>query len=162
MIHSIKRNSAYLRFGLICLVITNAPAANDPETQPAPIPVPGVAVQPSILKSSWLIEDIEKNGVADGVKSFIHFDSAEKVTGKGGVNRFFGNCKLAGDKLSFGPLATTRMAGPKPNMDQERRFLAALKKVSSFKLDEKDVLHFFNAEGQEILRMSRMVEMQKE
>lgn len=161
MKYPIRRACASLIVGLTCFSISSVSAANDSDSKPESIPVPGVAIQPTILRSSWLVEEIEKIAVVEGVKSFIRFDSDEKVTGKAGVNRFFGSSKLAGDKLSFGRMGTTRMAGPQPNMDQERRFLKALGKVHSFKLDEKDLLYFFNAEGQEIMRMSRMVEMEK-
>jgi|TARA_B110000495_G_C22625716_1_gene372553 hypothetical protein len=43
-------------------------------------------------------------------------------------------------------------------MDKEQRFHAALQKARPFKIDENDLLHFFDADGNQILRMSRMAE----
>ncbi len=141
---------------LPCLIHTASAALPDPAPVPAPpVPqTPGI-VQPGIVGSSWLAEDIGKKGVIDNARTFIRFDSPEKVSGSGGVNRFNGTCKLAGDKLSFGPLMSTRMAGPPAVMDQEAKFLAALAKVTAFKLDENDLLHLLDKDGQELLRLSR-------
>ena len=35
-----------------------------------------------------------------------------RVSGSGGINRLMGDYTLTSDRLSFGVLATTRMAGP--------------------------------------------------
>ncbi len=58
-----------------------------------------------------------------------------RVTGSGGVNRLTGHFALSGDELRFGPLATTRMAGPENAMQRETAFLAALERVTSYALD---------------------------
>jgi heat shock protein HslJ len=59
------------------------------------------------------------------VQSTIEFDDGH-VFGRGGVNTFRGGCELVGDQLTFGPLATTLMAGPEEAMDQEYRWLQSL------------------------------------
>lgn len=48
------------------------------------------------------------------------------VTGQGGVNNFTGTYTLSGKDISFGPLASTKMAGPPESMEQETRFFQAL------------------------------------
>ena len=58
-----------------------------------------------------------------------------RVTGSGGVNRLTGHFALSGDELRFGPLATTRMAGPEGAMRREDAFFAALARVTSYALD---------------------------
>ena len=42
---------------------------------------------------------------------------------------------MSENELRFGPLATTRMAGPEDAMQRERAFLAALERVTSYELD---------------------------
>lgn len=111
--------------------------------------------RPRIIGSSWLVEDIDHKGVIDDARTFIHFDTAEKVSGSGGVNHFNGLYTLDGDKLAFGALAATRMAGAPAVMAQEASFLKALAAVRSCKLDENDLLHFCDSKDREILRMSR-------
>ena len=58
-----------------------------------------------------------------------------RVSGSGGVNLLTVTFVLAENELRFGPLATTRMAGPEDAMRREQAFLAALEKVTSYELD---------------------------
>jgi heat shock protein HslJ len=46
-----------------------------------------------------------------------------------------GTFALAEGELSFGPLATTLMAGPEEAMQLEQAFLDALARVTSYSLD---------------------------
>lgn len=55
------------------------------------------------------------------------------VSGFGGCNRLAGSFTVAGDRLSFGPLAGTRMACPNSEW-YERDFLAALEKVARWRI----------------------------
>lgn len=153
-----KSTSVFFAISLACFSVACASASQEDGNKPVPSTAPEIAAKAGILGNSWRVEKIGEKRVIDGVKTFILFETAKKVTGGGGVNRFFGSCKIEGDQLSFGPQGSTRRGGPKPNMDQEQRFHEALQKVSSFKIDENDLLHFFDADGNEILRMSRMAE----
>ena len=51
------------------------------------------------------------------------------------MNRLTGTFALSESELRFGPLATTRMAGPESSMQREQSVLAALERVSSYELD---------------------------
>jgi heat shock protein HslJ len=65
----------------------------------------------------------------------IVFDTAKmSVSGFSGVNRFFGGYERDGEKLKFGPLAGTRMAGPPEDMKTETAFLGALESVSQWRI----------------------------
>lgn len=55
-----------------------------------------------------------------------------RLAGFGGCNRVMGSYKLDSDTLSFGPLASTRMACAAPNI--EASFLAALERVQFWKI----------------------------
>lgn len=159
-IHFIPTSGFLMKFTSIALPLCLAAlTACDPARNAAPEPAnettPAPVKKPEIIGSSWLVEDIEAKGVIDNARTFIRFDSAEMVSGSGGVNTFGGPCTLDGDKLGFGAFRATRMAGPPAVMNQERAFFAALANVRSFKLDENDLLHFLDADGREILRLSR-------
>ena len=56
------------------------------------------------------------------------------------------------DELRFGPLATTRMAGPESAMQREAAFLAALERVTSYALDGRTLT--FSADDDVIARLS--------
>lgn len=60
---------------------------------------------------------------------FVAFKSEGDVVGSGGCNNFFGSFTQNGRLISFGPLASTRMACPQPIMDAERDFLQLLENV---------------------------------
>lgn len=94
-------------------------------------------VAPETLNGTWNIVEIEETAVtADSLAPtpFIGFDLAEgRLYGNSGCNRMMGTFQLdsleaAG--LTFGPIASTRMACP--DMTTERNVLAALGKATAF------------------------------
>ncbi len=56
---------------------------------------------------------------------------ADTVAGSAGCNDYNGSYKLDGDKVTIGPLATTRKACDQAIMDQETEFLTALQTPST-------------------------------
>jgi len=60
----------------------------------------------------------------------IAFEAPDKVSGKGGCNRYLGAFKLDAERLAIGPLGATRMACPKEEMDVEKRFLDLAPRVT--------------------------------
>ena len=64
--------------------------------------------------------------------------TAEKkqASGFSGVNHFFGGYEKEGEKLEFGALAGTRMAGPPEAMELEREFPSMLANVTRFRINE--------------------------
>ena len=61
---------------------------------------------------------------ANSDDQFVAFKTGGEVIGYGGCNRFFGTYDQSGDALTFGPLASTKMACP--NLQQEQDFMQAL------------------------------------
>ena len=112
------------------------------------------APRPSLVGNSWLAEDIENKGVIDNARSFIRFDAPDKVSGNGGINKFGGSCTLEGEKLTFGPMRSTKMAGPPAVMNQEASFHQALDKVKSFKFDGNSSLFLNDGDGKPVLRLT--------
>ncbi len=76
-----------------------------------------------------------------------------RVSGTGGINRLMGSYMLDGSSLSFGPLATTMMAGPPEAMEEERRFLADLALVTQWSVDG-DELVLGDSDHGELLRLA--------
>jgi len=125
---------------------------------PAPSPVNPSPVnpspQPALVGNFWLAEDIENKGVIDNARSFIRFDAPDKVSGNGGINKFSGSCTLEDANLTFGPMRSTKMAGPPAVMNQETAFHQALAKVKSFKFDENGTLFLNDGDGKAVLRLA--------
>ncbi len=76
--------------------------------------------------STWVVTSLDEESLDVDDPPTIGFDDEGHVSGGAGVNRFTGTWSLDEDVLVFGPLATTRMAGPPEQMDLERRFLDVL------------------------------------
>lgn len=73
--------------------------------------------------------------VTDGYnkKTSIGF-TGDRVYGCSGINRYFGDFKVSGEKLVFGEFGLTRMGGSQKEMTQELQFLDLLKNNKSVKL----------------------------
>ncbi|MBM4485507.1 META domain-containing protein [Rhodococcus hoagii] len=65
----------------------------------------------------------------------LTIDDAGQVTGSTGCNRFNGPATIAGDTITFGPLATTRMACPADVADVERSVLHVLDGPVTYEVD---------------------------
>lgn len=105
----------------------------------------------------WLAESIRGHGVIDNLQSVIEIAGDGKVTGSGGCNRISGRAEIQSERITFGPMISTKMACAPAVMDQESKFMAALGDVQRFKVDgEKDKLILFGATGRPILVLARM------
>lgn len=63
------------------------------------------------------------------------FDKTEqRISGSAGCNNIFGKFTVSGDKLTFSPLAATKMACP--DMSTEDKFLKIVDKVNNWKVTE--------------------------
>ena len=84
-----------------------------------------------------------------GTQLTLEFKDGQ-VSGSSGCNRFHGAFKSQGDRLSIGPLATTRMMCDEGVMAQEREFLAALETATTWQIG-RGVLDVHRADGERVL-----------
>ena len=73
----------------------------------------------------------------NGVKQTITFAKDGSVFGDSGCNRFTGSYKVKGDRITIGPLASTMMACPEPQMSAEMTFLTRLQAAVSYHATSK-------------------------
>lgn len=105
---------------------------------------------------TWLAEDIEGGGVIDYAQSTLTIAADGKVSGRGGCNTYFATAEVDGASISIGTVGSTFKACAPALMNQEEKFLAALGKAASFRLEEETgKLFLADAGGTEILRLSR-------
>ena len=102
----------------------------------------------NLFAQPWLVEEINGGGVVDRAQTTITFSKDGSVSGNTSVNRFRGAATVDGNMLSFGPLATTRRAGPPALMQQEAKFLKAIETTG--------LLLLRNDKGDLVLRLSRL------
>ena len=93
----------------------------------------------TLAYTEWALVELDGEPVEigpDEIQPTIALDLEEsRVSGSSGVNRLTGTFALSESELRFGPLATTRMAGPESSTQREQSFLAALERVTSYELD---------------------------
>ena len=87
----------------------------------------------------WLVEALaiggELNPPLEGTEISMEFEG-DRVGGNATVNRFMGSFA---DDGSFGPLATTMMAGPPDHMAQEHLFLTLMEKIDTCEVDSGEL-----------------------
>lgn len=97
---------------------------------------------PTLVGTEW--------GPGEGdIDQFIAFKTDGDVVGSGGCNNFFGSFTQNGRSITFGPLASTRMACPQPIMEAERAFLSMLEQVRTVDATVKEMTLF--GENEQVL-----------
>lgn len=110
----------------------------------------------SLAGTEWRVEDITGRGVMDFAQTTIRFEPDGRVSGSTGCNHFTGTVEVDGQTLAFGEMAKTLRAGPPALMDQEQRFLHALREAREFAVHDTGLLHVMDRYGQPILRLCPM------
>lgn len=92
-----------------------------------------------LIGTEWTLTTITSGDVATSVISgtviTVALTSDDSVSGSAGCNRYHGTYAQTGDRLSFSPLATTKMACPDDVMAQESVFLDVMGRVASYTID---------------------------
>ena len=112
------------------------------------------AAPATLFDTNWLAEDIDGRGVIDNAQSTFSVTRDGKVAGSGGCNRYFAQAEIEGDKIEIGKAGATMMACAEALMDQEGKFLAALEKAATFRIDGDGKLFLVDAQGADILRFA--------
>ena len=117
---------------------------------------------PVELGGSWVIDTVNGEKVTTSEKiPFINFNEADgRIHGCFGVNIVNGTYTLDGDKLSFGRMATTMMAGLPADMEVESKIDAAAGTVASVEV-KGETMSLKNAEGDVVLTLVKAADMVK-
>ena len=91
--------------------------------------------------TSWTLVSIGGTPVVEGSGPHLTFGVDGKASGSTGCNSFSGSYATDGAALTFGPLATTRMACEENLMAQETAVLEALAGVPGWEIDADGLLH---------------------
>ncbi len=109
---------------------------------------------PWLVGSTWRLEDLPGTPVVDSAAPTLEFPSEGQAAGNASCNRFTGPVTIAGDSVTFGPQAVTRMACPEAVMSQENAYLEALGKAERFRV-EGPFLYIYSAGREKPLRFIR-------
>lgn len=106
------------------------------------------------LAGKWHVDYIEGRGVVDYSPAHYQFGDDMTLSGNASCNRFNGTYRMEEGAIVVGELATTRKLCPRALMEQESRFLAALKRAHSWKSD-KGLMYLYDDQGVELFRGAR-------
>ena len=88
--------------------------------------------------TSWVLVELDGSEPVGETPPTLAFDDQGSVTGQAGCNSFNAEVTIDGSDLTFGPVASTRMACVEEGVaDQEQAFLAALQDTTSFTVDDE-------------------------
>ncbi|MDH4130728.1 MAG: META domain-containing protein [Gemmatimonadota bacterium] len=103
----------------------------------------------------WVLAEVGGRRAGQGMDAqpvMLQLDqSLMRATGYAGVNRFSGTYELGGTSLRFGPLATTRRAGPPEAEALEASVLTALGATTGWKITGAS-LELLDATGARLMR----------
>jgi heat shock protein HslJ len=88
----------------------------------------------ALAGTQWVLGTIGGNTPLTGTQITLNFGDDGRVNGTDGCNRFMGAYTVAGESLTFGPLAGTMMACPEDITAQATIFGVALQNTESFTL----------------------------
>jgi len=97
----------------------------------------------ALLETDWLLREITGESFAAGTdlsRAHIMLQTDGKVSGSNGCNRLMGGFEISGDRLTFGPIASTRRACPGDDMKLEAAFDKMLPQVQRWQLDDGRML----------------------
>jgi heat shock protein HslJ len=89
-----------------------------------------------LMGTEWQLVSIAGEDVAAGVTTTLTFGEDGRAGGSGGCNRYSANYVIDRESLGFGPVVSTKMACPEPNMQQEAAYFAALEAVVSYSIQQ--------------------------
>lgn len=96
-------------------------------------------VRSKLAGTNWIVESIDGQRVTvlDEAKplQLVLSETDQRVAAHGGVNRFGGTYRVENDRLSFGPLLSTKMASTTEMNRQEQAFANALSQSNRYEID---------------------------
>jgi heat shock protein HslJ len=112
-------------------------------------------VQTGLAGTAWVLEDLAGAGVVERGRATLEFDDAGRASGRGSCNRFSGPFTLSDDRISFGPLMSTKMACVEDALTaQEMKYLEALGAAERYAVEDSTLLIYRAGDGVP-LRFSR-------
>lgn len=101
-------------------------------------------------ESKWSLRELNDGPLLPETEITAQFSADGTMAGSAGCNRFRSVYRVAGDSLTMGVPATTRMSGAPSVMQQEAEFLNTVRAVRSFRL-VAERLEMKAADGRTIL-----------
>lgn len=118
--------------------------------------LPACATAPSReLTGPWVIAQARSEPLLDRRLARLVFEPGGRLSGHTSCNTLSASYTLAGDRLTIGPIATTRRQCNELQREQEDRVLTALELAATARVRPDGLLELRDAEGRGVLRATR-------
>ncbi len=107
------------------------------------------------VAGTWVIAQARSEPLLDKRLARLVFEAGGRLTGHTGCNTLSAAYTLAGERLTIGPVATTRRLCPELQREQEDRVLTALELAATARVRPDGILELRDAEGRGVLRAVR-------
>jgi len=94
---------------------------------------------PALEGTTWNLTSIPSAEIPGDAAANALFQDGT-VSGNGGCNNYSGTYETSGPELTIGPLASTMMACPSPQMELESAFLAAMGETASYAIEGEELV----------------------
>ncbi|MFD3165420.1 META domain-containing protein [Herpetosiphon sp. NSE202] len=111
-------------------------SASTPTAMPTNLPTVDVS-QPGagLTGSKWNVLQINGQALKGQQALPLSFEADGRASGHSGCNGYGGDARIDGDRLTLGPIMSTKMACADPELQQQETTLfEALEKVTSYKM----------------------------
>lgn len=102
----------------------------------------------------WFAEDILGSEVNPDAHATLTVNEEGAASGSAGCNRFFGRIAIDGPNIAFSEIGSTYMQCPPALMQQERKFIDALNKTRSYRV-ETGKLFLIDEQGNDLASFSQ-------
>jgi heat shock protein HslJ len=89
----------------------------------------------ALTGTAWQLGKLADKATLAAAQATLEFTTTDQVAGTGSCNRFTGGVTIAGNSISFGPLAATRMACGDEINAQEAEYFKALEAAQRYVVD---------------------------
>ncbi len=107
------------------------------------------------IHGTWVIEQARAEPILDKRRARLVLGRDGRLSGHNSCNAMNGTFTLEGDRIRIGPVATTRMACPELQREQEDRILTALELAVTARVRPDGLLEIRDADGRGLLRATR-------
>ena len=126
-----QRKYSLFLLPVLLLILSMAAGCGSKEVAP----VDADAVRKDLIGKVWICESLFEREVTGDAKLTLEFLPDGTVKGSGGCNDFTGTYSLAGESLTFGPLASAKKScGPAAD-EQEYTYTTFLARIKKLKVD---------------------------
>jgi heat shock protein HslJ len=115
------------------------------------------AVPEREVRGLWRVEQARTEPIYDREHARLDFGADGKLSGHTSCNRLTATYTLQDIQLRIGPVATTRVACGRLQLEQEDRILSALELAVTARVREDGLLELRDADGRGVLRGTRLL-----